>query len=218
MVSISRNHYSLHFIIFYEVYICHEMFYFIILIYFITSAGHTLDRFLSSDSVRNFSTSNQELYRSSLLWLHVPKTGSTFCSTLHHLGCDSFDQISSLNMSIWGSCALPVDMPTECSPDINHWKRTVFSGHRPFKMSMIRTEKVIAIGMFRHPRSRLLSAFLDGWHHEGMYVEVWMKLKLQLRALLHKLNLSTKSQNMSAIHSARSALAQKYFSHDNSIG
>jgi hypothetical protein len=95
----------------------------------------------------------------------------------------------------------------------------MFQKHRPLKLFSPQNQSAIAIGFFRKPKDRLFSSFLDGWHHEGMNHSVWLDLKGYLKYSFFKLYpKALQSENKTAQHDLRVAMARKYMMHDYTIG
>ena len=77
----------------------------------------------------------------------------------------------------------------------------------------------IVIGMFRRPKDRLLSSFLDQWHHEGMPHNSWLVLKNSLTNLLFRnFTQAVESGDRETQAQVRLAMAKEYILHDDMLG
>ena len=113
-----------------------------------------------------------------LYWLHAPKTSSTLCMTIQHACCGAqFETLadealedvkngpykrlkdSPLVNTGWGCTRLVLN--GTCSSPMGH-------GHDPLPTYVDGARVAV---FFREPRSRVLSAFLDGKHTEGISAE-----------------------------------------------
>ena len=98
-----------------------------------------------------------------LAWLHAPKTGSTFCMTIQHVyDKENFEKYiqnrtaegKNIQVNTFQGC---ISVSTKYS--VSHqW-------HIPFDND--HTKKWV--GFVREPKSRLISAFFDHKHHEGIH-------------------------------------------------
>lgn len=95
-----------------------------------------------------------------LLWVHTPKTGSSFCLNLQHDQCydlwSSMRNLSStMSLTFRNGCAEIIGF--QCKID------TVVHGPLPLNSP---NNKVVMI--FREPKSRIISSFTNFAHTEGM--------------------------------------------------
>jgi hypothetical protein len=105
----------------------------------------------------------------SLKWVHAPKTASTFCLTLQHLCLqEQFNNITALydkngtKSVVIGTRVGCVYVTVKNYPVKTCW----FQAHAPIHKKT--TNFSDYVGIFREPNSRLISAFFDSKHHEGM--------------------------------------------------
>jgi len=102
-----------------------------------------------------------------LVWLHIPKTGSSFATTLAHFGCPSIPtsvtvkEVSLLSRLDQSSPNVPF---TRIYP-LNEWCPHSFarfeSGHAPMP-AWAQYEHVVS--MFRDPKRRLVSGYFHNFH------------------------------------------------------
>jgi len=111
-----------------------------------------------------------------LVWIHPPKTSSTMCMTIQHTCCAvEFERMadralaevqrgptnrlrdSKLVDTGWGCTSLLLNS-TSCKAPGGH-------GHSPLLPTQ--NESMVVL-MLREPRSRVVSAYLDGLHAEGL--------------------------------------------------
>jgi len=98
----------------------------------------------------------------SVFWFHVPKAGSSFLTTIFH----------------WACPRVPPDVALVEGATRNflhrHWQQWAWCdvlftdtvpGHSPYIRSR---DKGRAVGLFRRPQQRIMSAYLSGLHHYGM--------------------------------------------------
>ena len=80
-------------------------------------------------------------------------------------------------------------------------------------------EPKIVISIFRRPKDRLVSSFLDHWHHEGMPRDTWLVLKNSLNKLLFgNYTRALESGNRKTQAEIRVAMAKEYMLHDYMLG
>ena len=112
------------------------------------------------------------------MWLHAPKTGSTFCTTLSHVCCPVKFQlivkylINSTNEEytpdFYQGCALPsifrgTGLPSCVGPCKKHVPYPV--EHKD-KIRLFKNQSnIIAVTIMRRPALRLISSFFDGGGH-----------------------------------------------------
>jgi len=136
----------------------------------------------------NVSGSFVELDCKHSTWLHVPKTASSFCLTLQHACCEE-EFVKATQSVTEAQLELFQNSQTQDAKNLNftfdvaygcayfkHY-RDGYTGclkqprskgsHSPLPVS-INLEEVSVIAMFREPKARILSSFLDSRHHEGM--------------------------------------------------
>lgn len=104
-------------------------------------------------------------------WVHFPKTGSTFCLTLQHI-CQSY-KFETFLSSYENISSIPISLTKGCvyfNPASTRIATCYFHQHRPIPPST--KSYTNYVGLFREPNSRVVSAFLDHQHHEGMSVEI----------------------------------------------
>jgi hypothetical protein len=132
-----------------------------------------------------------------LFWFHAPKTGSTLYMALQHVcspqafeehvaNITTHDLESNDKLKIHalhkpfrfkdehGSIFFVRGNKT-LQPSSKH---RINIDHNPVRQDFLKPAKhTIAVGMFRDPRSRLISSFLDGAHHEGMNEHVFRAMR-----------------------------------------
>lgn len=123
-------------------------------------------------------------------WLHVPKTASSFCLTLQHVCCEeeftkATQSVTEAQLELYHAAQqtsglksnlnFTFDVAYGCAY-FKHFqdgstgcRRQPKSkeNHSPLPLT-INLESISVIAMFREPKSRILSSFLDSRHHEGM--------------------------------------------------
>eukprot|EP01039_Chlorochromonas_danica_P005027 gene5029-5519_t len=155
-----------------------------------------------------------------LRWVHIPKTGSSFCLTLQHLCCqtqfENLTQDITMEMLIDNELIEPnhrtfgVELAYGCAR-FHRGKETtcqVGGPHTPLQLSESSQNRQY-VGFFRDPQRRVISSFLDSVHHEGMPPEDFI-------ALQHQLNNISNSHQSSLKRLV--AKAQLYASHPDVIG
>lgn len=114
-----------------------------------------------------------------VLWVHPPKTGSTFCLSIQHACCKTpfelfADQINTkkqnrANNSTTSTSLPSVDLAWGCVrflfPPSHPCKFSASRGHDPLQLKETSSRGVMII---REPKSRIVSSFLDGRHVEGL--------------------------------------------------
>jgi hypothetical protein len=89
-------------------------------------------------------------------WLHAPKTASSFCMTIQHVfDKDEFETREALNDS--------ATTHQGCISLGNYY--VMRQWHQPWTDAK---DNLYYVGNFRDPRSRIISAFFDSMHHEGV--------------------------------------------------
>lgn len=128
------------------------------------------------------------------LWMHVPKTGSSFCMTLQHMCCrEEFerltdgitnDMLKDNDLRSPAERSFGIDFAYGCAIFRKGKHRTCQMGgpHTPLAVDVDASE-VSLLAMFRDPKKRIISAFLDSMHHEGMPPEDFTALSEQIAAL-----------------------------------
>eukprot|EP00929_Paragymnodinium_shiwhaense_P120412 TRINITY_DN92352_c0_g1_i1.p1 TRINITY_DN92352_c0_g1~~TRINITY_DN92352_c0_g1_i1.p1 ORF type:complete len:380 (+),score=28.96 TRINITY_DN92352_c0_g1_i1:43-1182(+) len=102
-----------------------------------------------------------------LLWLHVPKTGSSFATTLAHFGCPGIPSHTVVKEPTWQnpSNTSAAALPFNQRYPMDVWCKGSFarftSGHQPLPML---TSYRNVVGMFRSPRYRTLSGYFHNYH------------------------------------------------------
>ena len=128
----------------------------------------------------------------NVMWLHPPKTSSTFCTTIAHVCCPvKFEtivkQLISTNegytTDFYQGCALPSNfrgtgLPSCVGPCKKHVPYPV---DYQDKMRLFKNQSnIIAITIMRQPGKRLISSFFDGGGHwNGFGTEEQIKLLQQ---------------------------------------
>jgi len=131
----------------------------------VASAGQT-------EHAHSMLHSNIEVI-SHLMWMHTPKTGSSFYATLQHDQCqDEWDRATTNATDIRGVTTYKGKASIE---GIKCDVQTI--GHGPLPLS-IPSHRVVAV--FRNPKSRIISSYADRIHHEGMSSEFWNSLKARI--------------------------------------
>lgn len=119
-----------------------------------------------------FSIDNTQSLGCSYIWLHSPKTASTFCLTIQH-ACNASEfhkhVNSSTNIVVRKGCAMTYPVGTAYG---NRW-------HNPVNNYGLLHRHV---GIFREPKHRILSSFLDSIHFEGLPRKLSNKLKNSFQA------------------------------------
>jgi hypothetical protein len=108
--------------------------------------------------------SDPQSQRPPLAWLHTPKTASSFCMTIQHI----YDE---------KKFKLLLRKETEDLTAVKWFQGCISLGpyrvthqwHEPY--SHLRKSKYV--GMFRESKDRLISAYLDFQHHEGIDDDVF---------------------------------------------
>ncbi len=125
---------------------------------------------------------------SGLFWFHAPKTGSTLYMALQHVCCPI--EFNSLVMNITTEQLVANEFLPAQQKDVsfkfehgsitlkrsNHTftcKTRINIDHNPLKFDPNtkpnhRLPPLMVVGVIREPKSRIISSFLDGMHHEGM--------------------------------------------------
>lgn len=102
-----------------------------------------------------------------LVWLHVPKTGSSFATTLAHFGCPKIPADVKVKEVTWKNPFNKSDiaMPFSQQYAITSWCPNAFarfeSGHAPVP-PWAQLEHVVT--MFRDPKYRLVSGYFHNYH------------------------------------------------------
>ena len=94
-----------------------------------------------------------------LIWVHTPKTGSTFCLVLQYDKCSKEwpKNISSADLFLTEGCGV-----------IEGFRCPIESvKHRPLPLDQRNDDRRVVI-VLRNPKSRVVSAFADSHHTEGM--------------------------------------------------
>lgn len=128
-------------------------------------------------------------------WLHVPKTGSSFCLSLQHVCCPvKFERIgegitiedlaraqrlSEKNRPYYYQSHFCYKFVRQDGHAIQHVAcqfagpvEHVPMGWQPGEHRMV---------MVREPRSRIVSAYLDAMHHEGMDLNFWRQSEQEVK-------------------------------------
>ena len=110
---------------------------------------------------RSSSSFSPTLVSDKVYWLHVPKAGTSFLNTIFHWACPRVPSEIFLakgirsfyhrNWQQWAWCDVEF---TDITP-----------GHFPYVESRDRGH---AVGLFRKPQQRVMSAYASGLHHYGM--------------------------------------------------
>jgi hypothetical protein len=132
----------------------------------------------------------QEDHCDGIFWFHAPKTGSTLFMALQHVCAPEAFQSHIANITredLEANERLKVDnrhkpfyftsnhgsiyfVRNNHALPGNITKQRINIDHNPVRGDFIKpTKQHLAVGMFRDPRARLVSSFLDGAHHEGMH-------------------------------------------------
>lgn len=132
--------------------------------------------------------------KSSYFWMHVPKTSSTFCLTLQHICCTeeyesiveglTYDSILENQILQPNEKHFQIDLRYGCAfvahrvrgSSLTKCRSLRGNYHRPIPKTFD-TQHFAAITFLREPKSRLISAFLDASHHEGMDSKDFLILK-----------------------------------------
>jgi hypothetical protein len=109
---------------------------------------------VSSGAAREKTRAGKSLF--PIFWLHVPKTGSSFATTLAHFGCPSLpagvvtekpDDLFSTYPQLWMGC----------QRSFKHFE----IGHDPLPKSVDRRH---VVSVFREPKARLASGYFHNLH------------------------------------------------------
>ena len=129
----------------------------------------------AADLEASGSSMNENKCR-KLMWIHPPKTSSTFCTTISHVCCPSlFDEgVKLLSQEdykglVQSQCTLPEPFRRKgysCVPDLGHFPFPTGEAAMDYIKSKRQTT-IIAVTILRNPASRIVSSFLDSAHFEG---------------------------------------------------
>jgi len=132
------------------------------------------------------TASSSVLELQSIQWLHIPKAGTSFIGTIWGYACGRGDLPLDLNVDPKAapdclSCydfALMDRYPKDmfCASGILHAEFQ--TQHQPMT-SAVMDQGANAIGMFRKPAQRLISAYIDGYHTQGFSDETYASLRKQ---------------------------------------
>lgn len=131
---------------------------------------------LVAASARCAIQSEREQLCREIFWLHVPKTSSTLCATLYSMCCEALFEYSigaSAEVSIFRGCILPKKLASLLDGE-SGCPNFQFGPHTPLDNSSPQRRMIT---IFREPKARLVSSYLDGRHHEGMDALDFMDLK-----------------------------------------
>lgn len=101
----------------------------------------------------------RDISPSRLLWVHTPKTGSSFCLNLQHDQC--YEQWSTVNhsnnnLTFHNGCAEIVGFVCKIDTIV----------HDPLPTTLLSNTNIVMI--FRKPKTRIISSFTNFAHTEGM--------------------------------------------------
>ena len=120
----------------------------------------------TTDQHRNYSKPRpKDAKHCYIQWLHPPKTSSTFCLTLQH-ACNETQFF--LDVSLFSGRFRTAFGCWVMEP---HGTMLGSRYHHPLSIPKDLDELHRFVTMLRHPDDRLISAFLDGMHMEGVPVE-----------------------------------------------
>lgn len=122
----------------------------------------------------------------NIQWLHVPKAGTSFIGTIWGYACGRGDLPLDLNVDPKAApdCLACYDFalmdryPKDlfCANGVLH---TDFqTQHMPMTEVMM-DQGVNAVGLFRKPSQRLISAYIDGYHTQGFSDDTYLALRKQ---------------------------------------
>jgi hypothetical protein len=100
-----------------------------------------------------------------LIWLHTPKTGSSFATTLAHFGCPSIPENVIVKEVSWqnpfnnSKFERPFDQQFPLSQWCNGSFQHFVSGHSP-----VWGQYQHVVSMFRNPKKRMLSGYFHNFH------------------------------------------------------
>lgn len=123
-------------------------------------------------------------------WIHIPKTASSFCLTLQHTCCEvefakATQSVTESELVLYHSLQaqnlkntlnFSFDVAYGCAyfkhfqggfTGCSNQPKSKGGTHSPLPLT-IDFENISVIALFREPKSRILSSFLDARHHEGM--------------------------------------------------
>jgi hypothetical protein len=170
----------------------------------------------------------------NLYWLHAPKTSSTLCMTLHHICCPedfelsaTFDyskyqtktahefvaeNVTTERVRLQRGCALPQGYQKSRRCNMRLLSRDQHAPLPRTKSFVLRGSLggMAVITMLRDPRHRLISAYLDGAHHEGMSDEGYSNLFHVMGPQLPDFSMANSKQHLKR--------AQVYADHGNMVG
>ena len=125
-----------------------------------------------------------------LLYLHIPKSASTFCLTLEHLcsprafetAFQSVDYADYTNHTVVrGSCVCSTDLEKICG---GYGKECGNRRHQPLPKCEKDWEKEstsrLEVTIIRNPIDRLVSGFVDHTHHDGMDPKYYNNLQIKM--------------------------------------
>jgi hypothetical protein len=123
-----------------------------------------------------FAHSGRDVLPGALLWVHTPKTGSSFCLNLQHDQCyDRWpDSSSKQNLTYHQGCAVITGF--SCKIDS--------VGHAPLPL---KTPNYNVVMIFREPKSRIISSFTNYAHTEGMSKDYEKDLRLRMLKLSRRM-------------------------------
>ena len=181
----------------------------------------------------HLSTSHKQMRKrpielcSGLFWFHAPKTGSTLCMALQHICNPSVFERHVYNITTADIIAnerskLPKENRSfhyrfdHGSISFVRGTTTIRSSvkinidHYPYPI-MNKDHAYFFVGMLRDPKSRLVSSFLDGMHHEGMP-------EAEFRAMQRRWSLqpNPNGKGMDLVNKVKHAT--EYANHPNMIG
>lgn len=118
-----------------------------------TAANATAVTALSAQSAKDRGRTQAGEGLLPILWLHVPKTGSSFATTLAHFGCPSLPA----SRTVKEPSNLPYGLMLPCQDSFERFE----SGHEPVPNS---SDLGHVVSMFREPKERLASGYFHRLH------------------------------------------------------
>lgn len=120
----------------------------------------------------------------NIRWLHVPKTGTSFISTIWAYACSGekvlelrVDPNATTGCSKCYDFALMDRYPRDLYCEAGALHERFQTQHAPLQESSIEGEGANYIGLFRDPSQRLISAKMNGFHVSGFTPETYRRLR-----------------------------------------
>lgn len=129
------------------------------------------------------SSSKGEL--TNIFWLHIPKAGTSFLSTIWNYACGQTGppldlRVDSAHSLICEECfdfALMERYSRRKYCKLGVLSRYTKTQHLPIRLEQVQARHESVVGMFRKPSQRLISAFRNGMHANGFSDEEFQQLQ-----------------------------------------